>query len=65
MLKNSGDYKKLKDTVVNYHHVRKRIAAGEIVLEHVASADQLADIVTKPMDVQNFSGLRERILGSI
>ena len=63
--KHSADYKKLKHIDVKYHFVRERVASGEIVLEYVQSADQLADILTKPIDFQKFSGLRERILGSI
>jgi hypothetical protein len=63
--KHSADYKKSKHVDVKYHFVRERVASGKIVLEYVQSADQLADILTKPMDFQKFSGLRERILGSI
>jgi hypothetical protein len=63
--KNNMDYKKSKHIDVKYHFVRERVASGEIVLEYVKSADQLADILTKPMDFQKFSQLRERILGSI
>jgi hypothetical protein len=63
--KHSADYKKSKHIDVKYHFVRERVASGEIVLEYVQSADQLADILTKTMDFQKFSGLRERILGSI
>ena len=63
--KNPIDYKKSKHIDVKYHFVRERVAAGEIVLEYVPSADQLADILTKPMDFQKFSALRERILGSL
>ena len=63
--KNPMDYKKSKHIDVKYHFVRERIASGEIILEYVASADQLADILTKPMDFQKFSQLRERILGSL
>ena len=63
--KNPQDYKKSKHIDVKYHFVRERIAAGEIVIEYVASEDQLADILTKPMDFQKLSSLRERILGSI
>ena len=63
--KNSGDYKKSKHIDVRYHFVRERVAAGEVTLEYIATADQLADILTKPLDFPSFSSLRERIIGSI
>ena len=40
---------KKKHNAIAYHKVRETVAAGIIVLTHVKSKDNLADILTKPL----------------
>ncbi|KAI2513026.1 hypothetical protein MHU86_1317 [Fragilaria crotonensis] len=48
---------------VKYHHFRSHVANGDISLHAVASADQEADIYTKPLPLNLFTRLRLAILG--
>ncbi|KAI2493616.1 hypothetical protein MHU86_20940 [Fragilaria crotonensis] len=48
---------------VKYHHFRDHVARGEISLYPVTSANQEADIYTKPLPTTLFSRLRLAILG--
>jgi hypothetical protein len=53
--------KRSKHIDIRYHHVRQLVADDAITLEHVPSADNLADILTKPLGPQVFIPLRESI----
>ena len=44
-----------------FRHICDREEAGDIVGEHVATEDQLADVMTKSLGMEKFSGFRERI----
>jgi hypothetical protein len=44
-----------------YHFIREYVDNGEVVLESVGTADQLADILTKPLARVRFQELREKI----
>lgn len=48
---------------IKYHHFRHAVAKGEVTVQHVASEDQLADILTKPLSVDPFTKLRFLIMG--
>jgi hypothetical protein len=43
---------------VRYHFLRYNVEKGKIVLIHVSTHDQLADILTKPLDQATFTHLR-------
>ena len=40
---------KKKHNAIAYHKVREAVASGIIVLEHVNTKENLADILTKPL----------------
>jgi hypothetical protein len=44
-----------------YHFIRECVDNGEVVLESVGTADQLTDILTKPLARVRFQELREKI----
>jgi hypothetical protein len=46
---------------VRYHFLRDNVEKGTIVLSHVPTQDQLADIFTKPLDQATFV----RLLGEL
>ncbi len=52
-----------KHLALKYHHFKSWISSGLIDIVHVESAEQIADILTKPLDHQLFSKLRFAICG--
>jgi hypothetical protein len=46
---------------IRHHFLRDHEAKGDIALRHVSTERQLADIFTKPLDVQRFFSLRSEL----
>jgi hypothetical protein len=42
-------HKKAKHIHIRYHYIRERVSEGDVRVFHVPSADNLADILTKPL----------------
>ena len=49
LMKNTKDHGKVKHINICHHYIQESIHSGHIVLEQVASADNLADLFTKPL----------------
>jgi hypothetical protein len=49
LTKNTKDHGKVKHIDIRHHYIRELISSGTIILEHVPSADNLADLLTKPI----------------
>lgn len=47
---------------INYHYVRETIKRGVLVLRHVSSIYQLADLFTKALGTDRFLKLTKRII---
>ena len=54
--------KRLHHIDYRYHFVRERVNSGDIVLEYIATRDQLADIFTKALEPAKFIPLRDKIV---
>jgi hypothetical protein len=52
-----------KHIAVKYHWFRSHLKKGEIVITHVGTDDQLADILTKPLTRNKFESARKKIIG--
>ena len=52
-----------KHIALKYHHFRSFVKKGIIEIFPIASADQVADIFTKPLDIIIFSKLRKLLNG--
>ncbi|WVZ84549.1 LOW QUALITY PROTEIN: hypothetical protein U9M48_031574 [Paspalum notatum var. saurae] len=57
--KNPVLHSRTKDIDVRFHFLRDHYEKGDIDLIHVVSANQLADIFTKPLEFDAFTRLRE------
>jgi len=54
---NLVQYSRTKHIDIRYHFIREHVMNGTVVLLFVPSADQIADIFTKPLDKSTFSRL--------
>jgi hypothetical protein len=59
--KNPGLHGRSKHIKTKYHFIRECVDNGEVVLESVGTADQLTNILTKPLVRVRFQELREKI----
>eukprot|EP00253_Pinus_taeda_P029928 PITA_29928 len=57
--KNSVFHKRTKHIDTRFHYIRELVRNGEIVLEHYRTQEQVADILTKPLDQKSFEFLRK------
>jgi hypothetical protein len=55
---NPCEHSKTKDKDIRHHFLRYYAIKGDIVMSHVGTNDQLADIFTKPLDERRFHKLR-------
>jgi hypothetical protein len=51
----------MKYVTVDYHFIRDQVQFDLLRVAHVSSADQLADILTKPLPTSQFLLLRDKI----
>ena len=51
----------VKHTDIAYHMVRDQVSAGYIIAEYVPSAENVADLFTKPLDRSTFTKFVERL----
>ena len=52
-----------KHIAVKYHHFREAVRKGILHVSRVDTKEQLADIMTKPLDRQTLEYLRQNIMG--
>ena len=56
---NSVFHKRTKHIDTRFHYIRELVNNGEIVLQHCKTQEQVADILTKPLDQKSFEFLRK------
>ena len=49
LMKNTKDHGKVKHIDIRHHYIRELLESGRIIMEQVPSANNLADIFTKPL----------------
>ena len=59
--KNPVMHGRSKHIDVRFHFLRELVRDGIIKLEHCGTHDQIADIMTKPLKVEMFQKLREKL----
>eukprot|EP00253_Pinus_taeda_P020410 PITA_20410 len=52
--KNSVFHKRTKHIDTKFHYIRELVNNGEIILQHCRTQEQVADILTKPLDQKSF-----------
>ena len=57
--------REMKYMAARYAIMRESVQAKEVVLQKVATADNLADIFTKPLVGDTFRRMRDRIMGLV
>lgn len=55
-------HQRSKHIKIDYHFVREQVQAGDLIVRHVNSADQIADIFTKAVGTSRFQNLRSKLL---
>jgi hypothetical protein len=58
---NPCDHSRTKHKDIQHHFLRDHTIKGDIVVSHVGTNDQLADILTKPLDEKQFLELRSEL----
>jgi histone deacetylase 1/2 len=54
-------HSRMKHIALDYHFVRQEVQNGKLIVSHISTKDQLADILTKPLHRTRFSLLRDKI----
>eukprot|EP00253_Pinus_taeda_P033312 PITA_33312 len=57
--KNYVFHKRTKHIDTKFHYIRELVNNGEIVLKHCRTQEQVADILTKPLEQKSFEFLRK------
>jgi hypothetical protein len=55
------EYSRTKHIDIRHHFLRDHAIKGDIVISHVGTNDQLADIFTKPFDERRFRKLQSEL----
>ena len=61
MLENLVFHEKSKHTEIKYHYIRDMVQRGAVKLLYVATEEQIADVLTKPLARLKFEYFRERL----
>ena len=52
-----------KHIAIKYHHFRRFVDNGKIVIKYINTKEQTADILTKPLPEKAFCYLRMKLMG--
>ena len=52
---------KSKHIKIKYHYIRDMVQRGAVILQYVATDEQIADVLTKPLAKVKFEYFREKL----
>jgi hypothetical protein len=58
---NPCEHSRIKHIDIQHHFLRGHAIKGDIVISHVRTNEQLADILNKPLDEKRFQELRSEL----
>jgi hypothetical protein len=58
---NPCEHSRTKHIYIQHHFLRDHVIKGDIVISHIGTNDQLADIFTKLLDEKRFRELRSEL----
>jgi hypothetical protein len=61
MSKNPIHHKRTKHINIAYNYLRKAVEDGEVFLRHISTTEQIADVLTKPLDRVRFEYILARL----
>jgi hypothetical protein len=61
MADNPIEHSRTKHIAIRYHFLRDHQQRGDIEIAYVSTKEQLADIITKPLDEKTFTKLRNEL----
>jgi hypothetical protein len=61
MIQNPVQHGRTKHIDIRHHFIRDHQQKGDIAIKSVGTDDQLADILTKPLDEKRFCKLRNEL----
>lgn len=61
LLKNPEYHKRTKHIDIQYHFIREKFKNGEIDISYISTAQQIADIMTKPLPRDKFERFRSSL----
>lgn len=51
----------MKHVAMDYHFIRDQVQSGRLHVAHISSADQLADLLIKPLSTSPFQFFHDKI----
>ena len=63
LAKNPVHHARTKHIDIRFHYTREKIEDGEIDVVYVPTSEQLADVLTKPLERVKLEALRKKLLG--
>ena len=61
VVREPGFHDKSKHIEIKYHYIRDMVQRGAVKLQYVATNEQIADVLTKPLARVNFEYFREKL----
>lgn len=51
-----------KHVEIDYHFIQEKVLSKQLVVHHVGTSDQVADVFTKPLSVARFEFLKAKLM---
>ena len=61
VVKNPVFHDKSKHIKIKYHYIRDMVQRGVVKLQYVVTEEQIADVLTKPLEKVKFEYFREKL----